>query len=211
MKGLWIACVLGISCLGAKAADDSTEFRQAFARHQEKGTLFYYQTPTEFEAKGWGILYRDAVAEQFKGAPATGLRLEVSAARRYKSQVGEKVALKFRLHNDSDKDVPVTGSGSCKTVHQVGYMVIDTQGRLIQSIGRRKVGGPHCFCKQTVETLKSNSSIQLDTSTVSDAVVGFAPSVAGKYVVIGIYDIAAEENPERRVLSQPLLVQIKEK
>src|SRR4028118_1008066 len=124
MKRLWIACILGFCCLGAKAADDSTEFRQAFAGHQEKGTLFCYQTPTEFEAKGWGILYRDAVAEKFKGAPATGLRLEVSAVQDYKAQVEEKVALRFRLHNDSDKDVPVTGSGSCKTVHQVGYMVI---------------------------------------------------------------------------------------
>lgn len=206
-----MACILGVSCLGARAADEPAEFRQDFARYQDKGLLFYYQTPTEFEAKGWGTFYRNAVAEQFKGTLVNGLRLEVSPVGGYRAQVGEKVALKFRLNNDSKRGIPVTVGGSCKTVHQAGYMVIDPQGRLIQNIGHGKAGGPHCFCRQTVETLKANSNVQLDTSTVSDDVVGFAPSVAGKYVVIGTYNVPTEENPERRILSQPLVVEVKER
>lgn len=211
MKNFVIVFILGVLCLRAIAADEPAEFCQAFANYQHEGTLFHYQTPREFAAKGWGKLYRDAVAKQFKGTPVDEIRLVASTVEGYKAEIDEKIALKFSLHNDSEIDVSVTVSGSCKTVHQAGYMLIDSQGRLIQSIGRGKVGGPHCFCTQAVELLKANSSVELVTSTVSDDVVEFAPSTSGKYVVIGTYAVPTEEEPERRILSQALVVEIKEK
>jgi hypothetical protein len=211
MKVLLIICFLIMSWGSVQGAEAPAEFRQAFAHHQEKGTVFYYQTPKEFEAKGWGTFYRDAVAEQFKGTPVEGLRLETDLAEGYKAVTGDKITLSFHLYNESNRDIAVTVGGNCNTVHQAIYMLIDPQGKLSQSLGRIRVGGLHGYCKQNVETLPARSAIQLDTRTDSDVVVGFAPAQAGKYVIIGIYKMRTKEDPDRRVLSQPLVLNIVEK
>ncbi len=178
--------------------------------HQEKGTLLDYKTPLEFKAKGWEELYRDGITEQFKGEPVEGLRLEISPAKDYKAKVGTQIALSFRLHNDSDKEVNVTVGGNCKTVHQAGYMLIDSHGKLVQSLGCIVDGGPHCFCQQTNAILQAHSNVDLDTRTDSDAVVRFTPSEIGKYVIIGTYEMPTKQNPSRRILSQPIVLEIKE-
>jgi hypothetical protein len=208
MKKLVIACVLGMSCVTVKADAVPKEFVQAFAAHQQIGTLLNYKTPVEFQEKGWGTFYHDAIADNFKGESVEGLRLEVKPSEGYTPKVGNKIALDFYLYNDSDKEVAVTTGGSCKTVHQAGYMMIIPNGELWQSIGRSKVGGPHCFCEQNSVKLPAHSSVKLETRTDSDVVVGVAPSEAGKYVIIGTYDMATQERPERRILSASLEINI---
>lgn len=193
----------------AETGNVPEEFRQLFAMHQEKGTLLDYKTPLEFKAKGWEELYRDGITKQFKGETVEGLRLEISPAKDYKAKVGTPIALSFRLHNDSDKEVNVTVGGNCKTVHQAGYMLIDPHG-IVQSLGCIVNGGPHCFCQQTNATLRAHSSIALDTRTDSDIVTVAIPFEIGKYVIIGTYDMPTKQNPSRRIRSQPIVLEIKE-
>src|SRR5687768_8174715 len=104
MKPLLGFCLLSVFCLAVGAAqisdEPSVEFREFFIQHQQKGTLFDSQTAQYFEAKAWGTLYRDAVAQRFMGRPQGGLRLEVGVAQGYRPQVGKKIALRFRLHNE---------------------------------------------------------------------------------------------------------------
>jgi hypothetical protein len=148
------------------------------------------------------------MADKFKGEPSSGLHLKIKARDNHQAKVGNKVALVFYLHNRSKQKVEVTTGGSCKTVHEAGFMVIDPKGRLHQSLGRIKVGGFHT-CRQYTETLNIDSSVRLDTQTDSENMIQFEPAEVGRYVVIGTYDLPTKEQPERRALSAPILLDVK--
>lgn len=173
--------------------------------------MFDYRTPKEFRAKKWGLYYGPTVAERFTGLTVGGLRLEVSPAARYKARVGRKIALDFRLYNESDENVRVTIGGTCQVIHQTGYMLIDERGEFRQYLGRGRAGGPHCFCSQKRATLEAHSSVQLDTAMDSDGVNTFAPHEPGKYVVIGVYDVSESGRDPRQVFSPPLVLQVVDK
>ena len=199
------------SCCAAFAVDEPTEFHQAFTRYEEQGTLFQYSASQEFDNKGWSLLYREAVAKRFKGTPVDKLRLEIAPAANYHAYVGETIALRFRLDNDSKESVSATVGGSCKTVHEATFIVIDPQGHLIQNVGSGKAGGPHCFCQPIKQVVPAHTGVDLNTRTNSEAVVGFAPTSAGKYVVVGLYNRSTADKPARSVFSAPLVLNIKEK
>jgi hypothetical protein len=205
MKLAWrVAAVLCCLVLGAPIAAQDEEFLQLFARHQEAGTLLSSETARVFAARGWGKQYREALAERFQGSPVGGLRLEVSLPEGYRPQVGKKLALSFRLHNESDQPVTVTTGGTCKTVHEATAVVVEPAGKLIDPIGRGLVGGPHCFCSQRQSRLEPQSSVKLDT-TVDDSlkVVTWEPKEPGAHVILGAYALG-----NRRIFSKPILVEV---
>ncbi len=209
MKPLTI-CLLLTICLHSKmlAAEPPAAFKKAFAEHHKKDTLFDYRTARGFIEKGWGRFYQETVASDFKGAPVDKVRLVIGPVKGSVLQIGDKLALIFRLFNDSDCDATAYVAGTCKTVHAASYMVIDWQGNLLGNVGRGKVGGPHCFCQQSEAILWHRSARWLDTATDSDSVVGWAPDKAGKYVIIGVYACGTKEEPERRILSKPIVLNV---
>lgn len=151
------------------------------------------------------------MADKFKDEPSDGLHLEIKPGDNDQAKVGKKLALVFHLHNRSTETAVVTTGGSCKTVHEAGFVAIDPKGRLHQSLGRIKVGGSHCFCRQYTGTLNVNSSVKLDTQTDSDTVVSFEPSEPRKYVIIGTYRLPNKGQIEHHILSAPLVLEIKGK
>ena len=213
MKKLLICLLMavGLFANNVAAVEAPAAFRQAFAEHLKKGTLFDYRTARDFSEKGWGQLYQDAVASDFKGASADGLRLAVGSVKGDVLQTGDKVALIFRLFNDSEQDATVLVGGSCHTVHAATFMVLDSQGALHQNLGMGKVGGPHCFCQQTKTVLRHGTAIWLDTNTDSEGVINWIPDKPGKFVIIGVYWRGTKEEPERKILSKPLILDIRKK
>lgn len=211
MKTLLLTTLVTVSCYGALAAEEPREFRQAFARYEQQGTLFQYRASQEFENKGWSLLYHETVAKRFQGTSLDHLRLELAPAPNYHARVGETMALRFRLDNDSDESVSATVGGSCHTVHEATFIVIDPQGHLIQNVGSGKAGGPHCFCQPVKKEVPAHTGVDLDTQTNSEAVVGFAPTSAGKYVVVGLYNRSTPATPGRSIFSAPLVIDIQEK
>ena len=211
MKKLFLTTLVTVSCHGALAAEEPREFRQAFKRYEQQGTLFQYRASQEFENKGWSLLYHEAVAKRFKGTPVDHLRLEVAPALNYRARVGETISLRFRLDNASDESLSATVGGSCHTVHEATFIVIDPQGHLIQNVGSGKAGGPHCFCQPLKKAVPAHTGVDLDTQTNSEAVVGFAPRSAGQYVVVGLYNRSTADTPRRSIFSAPLVLDVQEK
>src|SRR5437899_2262188 len=99
---------LGLLVAGAaSAAPEPSGFSTAFERHLKGGDLLDSRTAAEFAARGWGTLYRDAVAAQFPGASAAGIRLEIALAPGYTPEVGRSASLVFRVKNEGDRPVTV--------------------------------------------------------------------------------------------------------
>ena len=181
-------------------------FDELFVRHARAGTLLRHDASREFQQRGWGTRYRDAVAERFAGTSTGDVRLEIALRPDYVPQVRRKLALEYRLVNNSDTPGSVTVSGSCGTVHHAVFKVIDPQGRLLDGYGRGLVGGPHCFCSQREVPFPARSAVRLETQTDSNRVMTWSPPAPGRYVIIGEYAVAATVRTGLPILSKPLVL-----
>jgi hypothetical protein len=189
-------------------AAEPPAFKQLFSEHLKKGTLLHHTTDDEFRAKGWGRFYQEAIANEFSGTPVDRLRMVV-ALRGNAPRVGQKLSLLFRLFNDSEKETTIWDGGNCGVTHAAVFIVVDEQGNLIPNLGMGKVGGPHCFCNQAEVVIPPYSARWLSTRTDSDSVMAWAPKQPGKYIIIGTYARPTKDQPERRILSKPLVLDVK--
>lgn len=159
----------------------------------------------------FGVKRRDIVPttseilRDFEPTSVDGLQLEIFLAPDQKPRVGEPLALRFRLKNNSNAPKSAITTGSCRTVHAASFAVISPQNALSQNNNRGLVGGPHCFCNQKEEVLAPGATVELQNATQNpDLVMTFRPHKTGKYTAVGIYALP----DAKRLISRPLEFEI---
>lgn len=203
-----LLCIGGLLLCAASiaAAPAASDFDREFVEHWERGTLFRYATAKRFSEAGWGARYQEAVS-RMPESPVDGLSLEIKVSHSEPPTLGKPLSLDFWLINRSKRDVSLPVRASCRTVHAVRVIVLDSEENSHEWIGRGLDGGPHCFCKQINEVIRPTARVELSTTITDELrVATWSPRKPGKHVVLGQYTLPGA--PEKRLISKPLTIDV---
>lgn len=162
----------------------------------------------EFQRKGWGRDYWRLIRQRWKGRSRDGVSLALKGLPGHTYRVGQEFDCRAFLTNEGDSAKKLNTGGTCGMTHALGIVVVAPDGDLGLGRCRGAVGGGHCFCKQTHETLQPRETVKLATGFASEAAVAWKIRKPGKHLVIGMYLLGSEDGRRVIMYSKPVVIDV---